>query len=307
MSRTIVVGSRGSLLALAQTQAAIHQLRQAHPGHEFVLRKISTRGDELSHIPLPRLGGKGIFIKELETALLRGEIDLAVHSFKDMPTQLSPGLSIAAVGTREDARDALISREGHLLSRLRPGARVGTSSPRRAAQIWAHRPDLNIVDLRGNIDTRLRKVREGQVEAAVLAAAGLIRLGWEDHITEYLPPEVCLPAVGQGALAMEIREDDGELRDMLSILDHEPTRQATTSERAFLEHLGGGCQTPIGAFAQVLGPRLRLQGMIASPQGEKVIRDEAEGEAGEAEKVGRELAQRLLGQGAGELLSEVAP
>ncbi|MFQ5826030.1 MAG: hydroxymethylbilane synthase [Dehalococcoidia bacterium] len=307
MSRTIVVGSRGSLLALAQTQAAIQQLKQAHPGHEFVLRKISTRGDELSHIPLPHLGGRGIFTKELETALLQGEIDLAVHSFKDMPIQLSPGLRIAAIGAREDARDALISREGQPLSRLSPGARLGTSSPRRAAQIRARRPDLNIVDLRGNIDTRLRKVKEGQVEAAVLAAAGLIRLGWADRITEYLPPEVCLPAVGQGALAMEIRGDDGELKDMLSILDHEPTRQATTAERAFLEHLGGGCQTPIGAFAQVLGPALRLQGMIASPQGGKLLRDEVEGEAGEPEKVGRELAQKLLGRGAGEILSEVAP
>ena len=307
MGMAFIVGSRGSPLALAQSRAVIRDLEQAPPGRMFTLREITTRGDELTHIPLPHLRGKGIFIKELETALLRGEIDLAVHSLKDVPTQTTPGTTIGAVCPREDARDVIVSRGGEALSQLPSGARLGTSSPRRAAQVRAHRPDIDIVDLRGNIGTRLRKVTEGEMEAAVLAAAGLIRMGWKDRITEYLPPEICLSPAGQGALAIQIRVDDAAVGEMISPLDHEPTRQATTSERAFLGRLGGGCQTPIGAFGRVLGSRLRLQGMVASPRGEDLLRDEMDGETAEPEKTGWELAQRLLERGAAAILSEASP
>ena len=279
-------------------------LRALYPRREFSIRKIETRGDRLRDVPLSRIGGKGVFVKEVQEALLGGEVDIAVHSFKDLPTEPNPGITVACITRRLDPRDALVSREGLSLDGLPPGARVGTSSPRRSAQLKAFRPDLALVEMRGNLDTRLRKVASGMVETAVVAAAGLLRLGWGDRISQFIPPEICLPSVGQGALAVEMREGDEELAEMLAGLDHPPTRLAITAERAFLEALGGGCHYPIAALGEMAGQRLLLQGLVASPTGERVLRDRAEGEDPEA--TGRALARKLLTQGAGEILKEVA-
>lgn len=300
----IVVGTRASLLAQAQTQEIIGLLTSLFPGQEFLPRQIRTRGDELAEAPLPQIGGKGLFIKELEVALLKGEIDLAVHSFKDLPTELAPGLKIAAITPRVDARDVLVSCQGLPLIVLPPGARLGTSSPRRAAQIRAWRPDIDVVNLRGNLDTRLGKIERGVVEAGVLAAAGLIRLGLADRITEYLPPHICLPAVGQGALAVEIREGDRNIEEMVSALDHLPTRQAITAERVFLKCLGGGCHTPIAAYAEVKDSLLELNGMVASPSGNRLLRAGDTGQAEAPEELGQRVAERLLSMGAEEILAE---
>ncbi|MBU2009087.1 MAG: hydroxymethylbilane synthase [Chloroflexi bacterium] len=304
MNRPLVLGSRGSLLALTQTQEVLEGLQALYPRREFSIRKIETRGDILRDVPLSRIGGKGVFVKEVQEALRRGEVDMAVHSFKDLPTEPNPGITVACITRRLDPRDALVSREGLSLDGLPPGARVGTSSPRRSAQLKAFRPDLALVEMRGNMDTRLRKVASGMVETAVVAAAGLLRLGWGDRISQFIPPEICLPSVGQGALAVEMREGDAELAEMLAALDHPPTRLAITAERAFLEALGGGCHYPIAALGEMAGQRLLLQGLVASPTGERVLRDKAEGENPEA--TGRALAQKLLEQGAGEILKEVA-
>jgi hydroxymethylbilane synthase len=300
--RRVVLGSRGSLLALAQAQEVLEGLRALYPRREFSIRKIETKGDILRDVPLPRIGGKGVFVKEVQEALLRGEVDMAVHSFKDLPTHPTPGLTLACITRRLDPRDALVSRQGLSLARLPPEARVGTSSPRRSAQLKAFRPDLALVDMRGNLDTRLKKVAAGMVETAVVAAAGLLRLGWGEKITEFVPPEICLPSVGQGALAVEMREGDDELAEMLAPLDHPPTRLAVTAERAFLEALGGGCHNPIAALGEVAGQRIVLQGLVASPTGKRVLRDRAEGEDPEA--TGLALARKLLGQGAGEIVKE---
>lgn len=305
VARPIVLGSRGSLLALTQAQEVLERLRALHPSRAFSIRKIETRGDVIQNVPLPQIGGRGVFVREVQEALLRGEVDIAVHSFKDLPTQPNPGLALACVTRRLDPRDALVSREGLTLEKLPSGARVGTSSPRRSAQLKAFRPDLALVEMRGNLDTRLRKVATGLVETAVVAAAGLLRLGWGDKITELIPPEVCLSAVGQGALAVEMREGDGELGEVLASLDDPPTRLAIAAERAFLEALGGGCSTPIAALAEVKGHRILLQGLVASTDGKRILRDRAEGEDPEA--TGRALAQRLLEQGAGDILKELTP
>ena len=302
MSRTVVLGTRGSLLALAQTQELLNQLRRLYPSLELVVKRIKTRGDQEDQTPLPQIGGKGVFVKEIQDALLQGEVDLAVHSYKDLPTQTTPGLRLACITQRLDPRDALISRGGQPFSLLPPGAMVGTSSPRRSCQLRALRPDLEIVDLRGNLDTRLRKVAQGVVEAAVVAAAGLLRLGWQDRITEYLPPNICLPAVGQGALAVEIREGDEEMAQRLSPLDHPPSRQAIAAERAFLDALGGGCNQPIAALGEVQGGRLNLWGMVASLDGRKVVKDRLEGQTASPQALGEALAQKLLAAGARELL-----
>lgn len=306
-SNSIVVGTRGSPLALAQTQEVISQLAAKLPGLQFDLRQIRTKGDIVKRTPLPKLGGKGIFVKELESALLASEIDIAVHSFKDLPTELAHGLTIAAITQRLDARDALISKSGAPLDMLPFGAVVGTSSPRRAVQLLSYRPDLNIVDLRGNLDTRLGKVSKGVVDAAVLAAAGLMRLGWQDKITQYLPLDISLPAVGQGALAIEIRQDEEKIAEMVSSLDHGPTRQAITAERACLQHLGGGCNIPIAVFGQASEGILHLQGMVASSQGNNIIRSGLSGDVNMGEGLGHLLARRLLVMGADKILAEEAP
>ncbi len=302
---SLVVGTRGSPLALWQAKWVQQQLREIAPQLSVEVQRIKTSGDKILDVPLAKIGGKGLFVKEIEEALLRGEIDLAVHSMKDVPTALPDGLGILCIPPRENPQDVLVSRQGQTLEQLPTGARIGTSSLRRQAQLLRRRPDFHISMLRGNLDTRLRKVREGEFDAIVLAAAGLRRMGWVDQVTEYLAPEVSLPAIGQGALAIEGRTSDSFVRDLLQPLDDPPTRTAVTAERALLDRLEGGCQVPIGAHATITGDRLALDALIASVDGRRVVRDRIEGPVSDARDLGLQLAERLLSQGGDEILKEI--
>jgi hydroxymethylbilane synthase len=272
------------------------QGRLAALGMESCIEIIKTTGDRITSVPLSSVGGKGLFTKEIEEALLARQVDLAVHSLKDLPTAIPAGLQITAIPEREDPRDAIVGRR---LAELSEGAKVGTSSLRRSAQLRRMRPDLQVESVRGNVDTRLRKLDEGQYAAIVLAAAGLNRLGWSSRIAEALEPEVMCPAVGQGALAVETRVGE----ETCQALDHAATRAAVTAERAVLSALGGGCLTPIGAHARVDGERLQLMAIVLSPDGSESVRDAAEGLASEAAWVGQELGERLLRQGAAQILN----
>lgn len=302
---TLILGTRGSTLAWQQSGWVQTCLQELNPGIAISLHRIQTSGDKILDVPLAMVGGKGLFVKEIEDALLRGEIDFAVHSMKDVPTILPAELDILCVPLREDPRDALISRDGRTFEQLKPGACVGTSSLRRQAQLLHSRPDLKIEMLRGNLDTRLRKLREGQFDAIVLAAAGLKRLAWTQHITEYLPTDISLPAIGQGALAIEGRRNDVQVRELLSRFDHPPTRTTVLAERAFLHRLEGGCQVPIAAHAVLEGDRLRLDGLIASVDGTRIIRDAVHGPAVDPERLGIELAEQLLRQGGDVILKAI--
>ncbi len=293
-------------MALWQAEWVKAELEGKYPGIEVVLLKIKTTGDKITDVPLAQVGGKGLFTKEIEEALLRGDADLAVHSMKDVPTFFPEGLHLRAITVREEARDALISHEPGLgLSDLKPGAVVGTSSLRRKAQLLALRPDFKIEDLRGNVDTRLKKVKDGEYDAIILAGAGLRRLGWEKSITEYIEPEVMLPAIGQGALGIETRIDDDETNELVSFLDHRETSIAVTAERALLGRLEGGCQVPIAAFATVDVSIVKLTGLVASVDGKRIINGEISGPVEGAEALGVELAETLLKNGAHEILSEL--
>ena len=289
-------------MALRQAEEVKDLLLQLHPGLEVELVKIRTTGDKITEAPLATIGSKGIFVKEIEEALLRGEIDLAVHSMKDLPTRLPPGLTIGAVPPREDPRDALVSRDGRYLHELSPGVKIGTSSLRRRVQLLRIKASWQIVPLRGNLDTRLRKLREGEVEAIVVASAGLRRLGLQHQARQLLPPELLLPAAGQGALAVECREGDGVM-ELLGPLNHPQTALEVRAERAFLERMGGGCQVPMGALARSVQGRVRLRGMVSSLDGRRFFVGEEEGLG--AEEVGRRLAERLLREGAEEVLEEI--
>jgi hydroxymethylbilane synthase len=295
----LVIASRGSQLALWQARWVDRQLTAT--GHECRIEIIKTTGDKITDVPLAKVGTKGLFTKEIEEALLDGRADLAVHSMKDLPTELPEGLVLAAVPEREDPRDAVV---GKRLADLPRGAKVGTSSLRRAAQLRRLRPDLLVESVRGNLDTRLRKLDEGQYDSILLAAAGLKRLGWGDRIAEILPVEVMCSAVGQGALAIETRAG-GAGFDACAVLDHVATHAAVTAERGVLGALGGGCQVPIGAYATVQDGRLRVSAMVASPNGAEVVCAEAEGPAGEAELIGRRLGLELLERGAKRILEAV--
>ncbi len=297
----LTIGSRGSQLALWQANWVKGRLEEL--GYECRIEIIRTTGDKIQDVPLAKVGTKGLFTKEIEEALLAGTIDLAVHSLKDLPTVLPEGLTLAAIPEREDVRDALV---GARLADLAPGARVGTSSLRRAAQLRAMRPDLKVETIRGNVDTRLRKLDEGQYDAILLAAAGLRRLGWAARIAELLEAHAMCPAVGQGALAIETRDDGGEGWTACRRLNHEPTEVAVTAERAVLATLGGGCQVPIGAHAVLHEDgRMHLRGVVISPDGGKLIRREAEGATAAAAAMGRALAEDLLAGGGREILDEV--
>jgi len=295
----LVIASRGSQLALWQARWVSAQL--AARGHECRIEIIKTTGDKITDVPLAKVGTKGLFTKEIEEALLDGRADLAVHSLKDLPTELPPGLVLAAVPEREDPRDAVV---GKRLVDLPRGAKVGTSSLRRSAQLRKLRPDVMVESVRGNLDTRLRKLDEGQYDAILLAAAGLKRLGWGDRIAETLPAETMCPAVGQGALAIETRAS-GAGFDAARSMDHADTHFAVLAERGVLGALGGGCQVPIGAHAAVKGGKLRLLGLVASPDGGEVVRGEAVGPVSEAEILGRALGQELLDRGARRILDAV--
>ena len=295
----LVIASRGSQLALWQARWVGGRLSAL--GHQSRIEIIKTTGDKITDVPLAKVGGKGLFTKEIEEALLDGRADLAVHSLKDLPTELPEGLVLAAVPEREDARDAVV---GNRLDELPRGARVGTSSLRRGAQLRKLRPDLVIESVRGNLDTRLRKLDQGQYDAILLAAAGLKRLGWGDRIAEILPADIMCSAVGQGALAIETRAS-GPGFDAVQALDHAPTHAAVTAERGVLAALGGGCQVPIGAHATVQDGRLWLLGVVISPDGSEMVRGESGGPVAEADSIGRDLGERLLEQGARRILESV--
>ena len=302
---TLVLGTRASKLALQQSEWFQAQIQAIAPDITVTLTRIQTSGDKIVDVPLAKIGGKGLFVKEIEEALLSGDIDFAVHSMKDVPTQLPDGLEILCVPPREDSRDALISRTGCRFQEFPVGVRVGSSSLRRQSQFLHARPDLRIEMLRGNLDTRLKKLKEGQFDAIILAAAGLRRLGWTEEITEYLDPQLCLPAIGQGALGIEGRSNDQFVRSILSRLTHPPTQVAVTAERALLHRLEGGCQVPIAAYATLTNDQVHLEGLVASVDGKTVIRDAVQGTRAEAQVLGTRLAERLLARGADKILGEI--
>ncbi len=286
---------------MRQTEMVLALLRQAHPGAVFETKTVRTAGDR-SRASLSEIGGRGVFVIELEKALLERSIDIAVHSLKDLPSAETPGLKIAGVGRREEPHDALISRDGLKLVDLPPGAIIGTGSPRRAAQILSLRPDLRVKDIRGNVDTRLRKVQDGEYDAVILARAGMARLGWLERVSEVFSTERMLPAAGQGALAIETRADDAEAIELVAVLEDRATRASVTAERAFEMRLGGGCHSAIAALGELSGDRLRLRGLVGDTAGKRLLREEVEGSPEEAEGLGIALADRLIARGAADLL-----
>jgi len=296
MRRRLVVGSRRSRLALLQTESIIARIREVNPDIEVSISKIVTTGDR--H---PRLG-VAVFVKELEQALLEGRIDIAVHSLKDVPTELPPGLCLLAVTERLDPRDALVARAK--LGELNPGAKIGTGSLRRTAQLMGYRPDLRARPIRGNVDTRLGKVLSGEFDGVIVAAAAMLRLNWKDKITEFLPLEHFLPAAGQGALAIEARLDGKEVAELVLPLNNSISWQGVTAERAFLHALGGGCRAPVAALGVVSGNTLRLEDMVASISGQKILRASQEGSALSAEEMGAKLAEKMRGMGAVAIIAE---
>jgi len=305
MRATIRLGTRKSLLALTQSTMIKDLIEKRHPGLKVELVKIVTKGDKITDVPLAMVGGKGLFVKEIEEAIMRREIDMAVHSMKDMPAELPEELILGVVPKREDPRDAFLAVRYSSVHELPKGARVGTSSLRRKAQLAHLRADLDIRDLRGNLDTRLRKLDEGEYEAVILAAAGLNRLGFTDRITGYFSVEEMLPSVAQGALGIEVRKDDRELREDLAFLDDPDTAVTVRAERAFLQRLEGGCQVPLGCFAQVRGAELTVTGLIASVDGTQVVRKTTSGKVGAPEESGRGLAEDLLAMGGAAILAKV--
>lgn len=297
MTQTVRIGSRGSRLAVVQAESVLAQLKKAGRGAGFSLVKITTQGDRNRRTSLVRMPGVGVFVKELEAALLDGRIDIAVHSLKDMPVDVPQGLRLAAVTARVDPRDVLVSN-GLKIAELASGSRIGSDSLRRAFQLKAYSPDLKVCSVRGNIDSRLRAVSSGRLDGVIVAAAALIRLGWRDRITEYLPLEYFLPPPGQGALGIEIRSADETAAGMVAALNHRPTEQSVAAERAFLKALGGGCRAPIAALGTVEGDSLKLQGMVADASGQNILHTRVSGSAQSPEQVGERLAEKLLKMGA---------
>lgn len=303
---TIIIGTRSSKLALWQAEYVKKRLEEEYPKLTVVLKSMTTKGDKILDAPLAKIGGKGLFTKELETDMLEGGIDLAVHSLKDMPTEVPEGLVIAAITERFDPGDAVVSPKYKTFANLPQGAKVGTSSLRRKAQLLHERPDLVICDLRGNVNTRLQKLEEENFDAIILAVAGLKRLGFGARITDVLPKSMVLPAVGQGALAIETRADDTEVRRRLAFLNDPVTAACAKAERAFLGHVEGGCQVPVGVYATPAeNDRLHVEAVIASLDGARLYRDSLDGSVVDAEKLGIELAEKLLSMGGLAILHEI--
>lgn len=303
---TLRIGTRASQLALWQANWVKSELEKRHPGLEVTLVKIKTTGDKILDVPLAMVGGKGLFVKEIEEAMLRGEIDVAVHSMKDVPTFFPAELALRCITEREDPRDILILKPGFVsFTELPQGARIGTSSLRRKAQLLHLRPDFRMVDIRGNVETRIRKLTDDDLDAVVLAAAGMNRLGFAGQVSEYLSTDLSLPAIGQGALGLESRIADTATNALIDFFNHPATAWAVTAERAFLRRLEGGCQVPIAAFGQVQAERLTLTGLVASVDGGRFLKKTVECPVAEAEKAGISLADDLLIQGAGAILNEV--
>lgn len=311
MENKLVIGTRGSKLALWQAEWIKSELEKLHPGLTVILNKIKTTGDKILDVPLAMVGGKGLFVKEIEEAMLRGEADIAVHSMKDVPTEFPEGLFLAIITKREDPRDAFIPRkknggwEFKTFAELPKSAVVGTSSLRRSCQLLNKRPDLKIVQLRGNVDTRLRKLDEGQFDAIILAAAGVKRLGWSDRIAERISTDISLPAIGQGAVGIECRVNDARILDLIAPLNHKETEIAVRAERAFLRKLEGGCQVPIAAYATLSDGRLSMNGLVGAVDGSRLVRGHIEGPVDEFRQLGISLAEDLLLRGAKEILDEV--
>lgn len=302
--KPIRIGTRGSMLAKWQAEFIRKKIFQA-TGVDAEIVIIKTTGDKLQQAPFSQIGGKGVFTKELEEALLNEEIDLAVHSVKDIPTEVPSRLCFPVICRREDTRDCLVAAKGETLSTLRQGARIGTSSLRRQSQIRHLRNDLDVRDMRGNVDTRLRKVESGEYDAIVLAKAGLDRLGWSNRISEVLSSDVCMPAVGQGALGIQARLKDNEISDALAPLDDHETRQSIVAERALLAALEGGCQVPLGAWARFERGELALDAVVCSPDGSQHVRQRATAPSDQARELGNRVAQLLIDSGAREILEEV--
>ena len=307
MSRVLTIATRESPLALWQAEYVRDALQRAHPGLAVKLLGMTSKGDKLLDVPLAKVGGKGLFVKELETALLDRNADIAVHSMKDVPMDFPAGLGLGVICAREDPSDALVSNKYRSLDQLPTGSVVGTSSLRRECQLRANRPDLKVRFLRGNVNTRLRKLDDGEYDAIILASAGLIRLGFADRIAQSIPLADSLPAGGQGAVGIELRTDDDATRQLLQVVHHEPTAQRVTAERAMNAYLQGGCQVPIACFAEhrQAGRQLWLRGLVGRPDGSVILRAEAEAPAQEAEELGRRVGRSLHEQGAGEILAEV--
>jgi hydroxymethylbilane synthase len=312
MSSKIIIGTRGSALALWQTYWIQNNLQKLAPECRFEVKHIKTSGDKILDAPLAQIGGKGLFVKELELALLNGEIDIAVHSMKDIPTVLPDGLIIGATAQRTDPSDALVSHKGFQFTDLPLGAKVGTSSLRRRAQLLYSRPDLNIYNLRGNLDTRIAKLKNEGFDTIILATAGVQRLGFDELITERLPYEICLPAVGQGAIGIEVRTEGAKgqegkgarkLLELVTKINHFESAMAVTAERAMLTELGGGCQIPIAALGRVLNGKLNLEGLVAAVDGSRIVRASVCGELLNADALGKQLAKQLLDIGAESILN----
>jgi len=304
-AHNIVIGSRGSQLALWQANWVKSELERLHDNVDIDIRIIATSGDIIQDVPLAKIGGKGLFVKEIEEALLANEIDLAVHSMKDVPMELPTELGISVITKRENPLDALISKNGEKLADLPQGATIGTSSLRRSSQLLKYRGDFKIHPLRGNVDTRLRKVEEGKYDAILLASAGLNRLGWANRITEEISHNILLPAMGQGALGIETRLDDTKIYDLISTLNHEQTHYAVSAERSLVGRLDGGCQVPIGAYARVEKGLITLKGLVASLDGEIIYKLENVGPVDDAINIGQELGAQLLKMGANEILEKL--
>lgn len=302
--RKIIVGTRKSNLAVTQTEWVINELKKAGVPFEFETKKIVTKGDKILDVTLSKVGGKGLFVKEIEQAMYDKEIDFAVHSMKDMPSVMPDGLTIGSIPERADHRDAYIAKKHIRLEDLPEGAIVGTSSLRRAAQVLAQRPDVTIKSVRGNIETRLRKLQEEDYDAIILAVAGMQRVGWsEDIITEFLDPEICVPAVGQGALAIECRENDEEVKEMLAKINNDYTTRTVTAERTFLKLLEGSCQVPIAGYAYLEGNEIVLTALVASADGTVILKETVRGT--DSVQVGKEAAQILISRGAKDIVDEV--
>jgi len=299
------IGTRGSALALCQAAWVGERLKDLFPGLEVEYITIKTKGDKILDVPLATVGGKGLFVKEIEEALLAGRIDCAVHSVKDIPTETHEALEIAAYPEREDPRDVLVARRVSCFQDLPPGARIGTSSLRRRAQVLHLRPDLQVIPIRGNLDTRLKKLEKEALDGILLAAAGIRRMGLTSTITEILPPDRFIPAVGQGALGVEVRKDDPKVQEMIRRLDHPETRICVEAERAFLRRLAGGCQVPLGAYARLDGRTLILVGMVSDVGGRPLWSDRIHGPIHSPETLGRELAERILEAGALSILQRL--
>lgn len=301
--KEIIIGSRGSKLALIQSNLVIGELKKYYPTINFKIKEIKTTGDKILDKTLDKIGGKGLFVKEIETALLKGKIDIAVHSMKDVPGEFPEELEISAITKREDVRDVLVSKDGKGFKGLRPGAKIGTSSLRRGAQLKSLRRDIGVVPIRGNVQTRIRKIEELDLDGIILAAAGLIRSGLDDNISESFSINDIVPAVGQGALGIETRKGDNLIKEIVSKINDNPTSLAVKAERIFMKILNGGCHVPLGSFAYIEGDMMKMVGMVASVDGQRVIKVFGEDRAKNYEKLGQRIAEEVLSKGAREILN----